>query len=166
MSTRIDNYIHHCHARGCVVPCAPEKLMCFAHWRLVPSSLRARVWATYRPGQCDLKPSPSREWHAAADAAIEAVVKVEARLKAERIRMDLEMRFGEDHQKACRTASEMAVSFHGCRAHKGYLIDRFGQSHQHFWASWFGAIVDPLAEYYDGPVLYEEMRRDDGTDSL
>lgn len=51
--------------------------MCRHHWFQVPAILRARVWATYREGQChDKQPSP--EWHAAADAAIAAVAEKEA----------------------------------------------------------------------------------------
>ena len=46
--------------------------MCLRHWRMVPADLQRAVWKHYRPGQCDDK-KPSREWHAAADAAIRAV---------------------------------------------------------------------------------------------
>lgn len=74
--------------------------MCKPHWWMVPSTLRSRVWKTYVPGQCDLSPSPSRGWHEAADAAIAAVVKGEARLKATRVLRELEDRFGEDFECA------------------------------------------------------------------
>lgn len=67
---------HHCHAKGCVVAVPPEMLMCRAHWFMVRRDLRARVLATYRPGQCDDK-RPSREWHEAADAAIKYVADLE-----------------------------------------------------------------------------------------
>lgn len=60
---------HTCHARGCGAHVKPELLMCFAHWRLVPSKIQRAVWAAYRPGQCDDK-NPSEAWHEAADAAI------------------------------------------------------------------------------------------------
>ena len=63
---------HHCHAHGCEVPVPPEMLMCKRHWFMVPKPIRDRVWATYRPGQCDDK-DPSDPWHEAADAAIAAV---------------------------------------------------------------------------------------------
>lgn len=46
------------------------------HWRMVPRDLRRRVWSTYRPGQCDDR-EISREWLAAADAAIDAVAAKE-----------------------------------------------------------------------------------------
>lgn len=43
--------------------------MCLKHWRAVPSEIQRKVWATYRPGQCDDK-RPSEAWHEVADAAI------------------------------------------------------------------------------------------------
>lgn len=63
---------HRCHAKGCTVSTKPEMLMCLKHWRMVPRDIQRRVWATYRPGQCDDK-LPTEAWHQAADAAIEAV---------------------------------------------------------------------------------------------
>lgn len=71
---------HTCHARGCFAPVPPKMLMCRRHWFMVPSLLRARVWATYRPGQEAGGLPPSEEWHQAADAAIAAVAEKEARL--------------------------------------------------------------------------------------
>jgi hypothetical protein len=65
---------HTCHARGCEVPVKPELLMCYAHWRKVPSQVQRAVWAAYRPGQCD-DMRPSKDWHLAADAAIGYVAK-------------------------------------------------------------------------------------------
>lgn len=50
--------------------------MCLKHWRMVPRELQRRVWATYRPGQCDDK-SPSAPWMKAANAAIDAVATKE-----------------------------------------------------------------------------------------
>ena len=67
---------HHCHARGCATLVKPEMLMCLRHWRMVPKDIQRRVWATYRPGQCDDK-RPSEAWHEAADAAISAVANRE-----------------------------------------------------------------------------------------
>jgi hypothetical protein len=65
---------HTCHARGCEVAVKPELLMCFAHWRKVPSKVQRAVWDAYRPGQCN-DMQPSKEWHLAADAAIGYVAK-------------------------------------------------------------------------------------------
>lgn len=67
---------HHCHAVLCRRPCKPEMLMCFEHWRMVPKRLQRAVYSTYRPGQCDDK-RPSKDWFAAADAAIWAVAQKE-----------------------------------------------------------------------------------------
>lgn len=51
--------------------------MCAPHWRRVPRDLQKKVWAHYRPGQCDDR-SPSEAWHEAADLAIAAVADKEA----------------------------------------------------------------------------------------
>lgn len=67
---------HRCHVRGCMKHCAPEKLMCPAHWKKVPRPLQEAVYRAYRPGQCDDK-RPSRAWFEAADAAIEAIARIE-----------------------------------------------------------------------------------------
>ena len=69
---------HTCHARGCTRPVKPELLMCAQHWFMVPTSLRWPVIRNYRRGQCDDK-KPSREWVAAARAAIDAVAQAEGR---------------------------------------------------------------------------------------
>lgn len=56
---------HTCHATDCGVVVPPEMFMCRAHWFSLPRALRSRIWATYRPGQCD-------DWnisHAYAEAA-------------------------------------------------------------------------------------------------
>lgn len=60
---------HTCHATGCKVAVPPEMFMCKRHWFSLPKSMRDRIWATYRPGQCD-------DWkisHAYAEAARAAV---------------------------------------------------------------------------------------------
>lgn len=72
---RIDN--HHCHAKGCKTKVPPEMLMCKDHWGMVPRSIQKRVWAHYRPGQCeDMK--VTKDWLKAAQEAIQAVVEAEA----------------------------------------------------------------------------------------
>ena len=72
-----DAAAHTCHAKRCETGCPPEKLMCSPHWSMVPADLRARVRAAFVPGQCAGLVLPSEEWHAAADAAIEAVAALE-----------------------------------------------------------------------------------------
>lgn len=44
---------HTCHATGCERRVPPEMFMCRSHWFSLPKRLRDRIWATYRPGQCD-----------------------------------------------------------------------------------------------------------------
>ena len=70
---------HKCHAIGCGVPVKPTLLMCAFHWSRVPALLKYAVWKNYRPGQCNDK-HPSKEWLAAADAAIKAVARKEGKL--------------------------------------------------------------------------------------
>lgn len=60
---------HTCHATGCQAAVPPVMFACRKHWFQLPKALRAAIWATYRPGQCD-------DWeisHAYANAARAAV---------------------------------------------------------------------------------------------
>lgn len=66
---------HTCHATGCDVAVPLEMFMCRRHWFSLPKVLRNRIWATYRPGQCD-------DWHITheyANAAREAVQYIAAK---------------------------------------------------------------------------------------
>ena len=75
---------HHCHATGCTVSTRPEMFMCRKHWFGLPKHLRDRIWATYRPGQCD-------DWQPSAaycDAAMECVRFLAAK---ERIEPDVSL---------------------------------------------------------------------------
>lgn len=65
---------HHCHATACKTAVPPEMLMCRKHWYMVPKAVRARVLATYRPGQCD-DWRPSAEYCEAAKVAVVAVAQ-------------------------------------------------------------------------------------------
>lgn len=67
---------HTCHAYQCKTETKPELFMCAHHWRRVPSVIKARIWATYRPGQCDDKRISGLYARAAKDA-IMAVAKAE-----------------------------------------------------------------------------------------
>jgi hypothetical protein len=40
-----------CPVTGCGNQIDPSRLMCRAHWYLVPKQLRDRVWATWRSGR-------------------------------------------------------------------------------------------------------------------
>lgn len=46
---------HTCHAFECSKAVKPEMFMCLSHWRRVPKETQRRIWALYRPGQCDDK---------------------------------------------------------------------------------------------------------------
>ena len=70
---------HSCHAIACSKNIPPKMLMCRRHWGLVSKGRRARVWATYRDGQCDdLK--ITRAYAVAAQAAIRMVAGKEGRV--------------------------------------------------------------------------------------
>ena len=52
---------HHCHWPGCEKQCPPAMWGCKGHWFKLPAMLRARVWATYVPGQ-EVTATPSAEY--------------------------------------------------------------------------------------------------------
>jgi hypothetical protein len=57
---------HHCHWPGCEKQCPPAMWGCKAHWFKLPAGLRAKVWATYRPGQ-EVTMTPSPQYLAVAN---------------------------------------------------------------------------------------------------
>lgn len=57
---------HHCHWPGCAKQVPPAMWGCKTHWFQLPARLRARVWATYRPGQ-EKTMDPSAEYLSVAD---------------------------------------------------------------------------------------------------
>ena len=60
---------HTCHAKHCETPVPPRMFMCRRHWYALPRPLRAKIWATYRPGQeVDKQTTPA--YRAAAYEAI------------------------------------------------------------------------------------------------
>lgn len=67
---------HLCHANRCKSICAPSKLMCLRHWKMVPRHLQNAVYDTFKSGQERTK-SPSREWVKAARNAINYVYEKE-----------------------------------------------------------------------------------------
>jgi hypothetical protein len=67
---------HRCHATGCLRRVPPESWGCREHWFMVPRDIRRRIWATYRPGQCD-DMRPTREYLLAARDAVVAVARRE-----------------------------------------------------------------------------------------
>jgi hypothetical protein len=67
---------HTCHATNCERTTKPELFMCYPHWMMVPRPMQQRIWATYRPGQCD-DLNPSAEYCQAARGAVIAVAEKE-----------------------------------------------------------------------------------------
>lgn len=52
---------HHCHWPDCDRKVPPAMWGCKTHWFKLPAHLRARIWATYRPGQ-EVSKTPSAEY--------------------------------------------------------------------------------------------------------
>jgi hypothetical protein len=60
---------HLCHHPACDREVPPRLLACRSHWYALPTPLRDRIWATYRPGQ-EFDTSPSRAYLTAMDTCI------------------------------------------------------------------------------------------------
>jgi hypothetical protein len=58
---------HGCHWLGCAQQVPPAMWGCKKHWFALPATLRARIWATYRPGQ-EKDFTPSDKYLEAAQA--------------------------------------------------------------------------------------------------
>lgn len=67
---------HLCHAVGCYIRVPTNRLMCAAHWFMVPQEMRRLVWRTYRIGQ-EVDKQPSQAYRLAARNAINAVARQE-----------------------------------------------------------------------------------------
>ena len=64
---------HLCHAKGCIMPCPPEKLMCTSCWKKVSSPTKHWVYQEYTPGQCKDKSLITARWFKAVRQAIKEV---------------------------------------------------------------------------------------------
>lgn len=73
--------MHKCHAIRCESNCKPEYLMCKRHWGILPKLRKDSVLREYRAGQCENNPTPTPQWHDAADAAIYWIHIAELRAK-------------------------------------------------------------------------------------
>ena len=73
---------HGCHWPGCPVQVPPAVWGCRPHWYSLPKVLRARIWATYKPGQ-ERSMTPSREYVAAARAVQEWIAANQLRAAEE-----------------------------------------------------------------------------------
>lgn len=76
---------HTCHAKHCTAGCPRRHLMCRRHWAMVPKDLQRVVWQTYQFGQEAGLVRPSKEYLAAAKAAIAAVADVEGQRAKESV---------------------------------------------------------------------------------
>lgn len=70
---------HTCHAKCCPKPVPQARLMCLGHWRMVSRPLQSDVWAHYINGQERGEGSITKEYLAAADAAIDHVYDQEVK---------------------------------------------------------------------------------------
>jgi hypothetical protein len=61
---------HECHRQGCNAQVPPRMFMCRSDWYALPTAMRNRIWAAYRPGQ-EVTKDPSSEYLFAARAAID-----------------------------------------------------------------------------------------------
>lgn len=60
-SKRNTTFDHHCHWPDCEESVPPGMWGCKKHWFKLPSSLRAKIWATYEPGQ-EVSKDPSETY--------------------------------------------------------------------------------------------------------
>lgn len=74
---------HTCHWPTCTKPVPPKTWGCKAHWFSLPRSIRAGIWAAYRPGQ-EIDKRPSLAYIEAAQAAQEwALTQIEEKVIGE-----------------------------------------------------------------------------------
>lgn len=57
---------HTCHWPGCKTEVKPAFWGCPKHWFKLPTALRNKIWATYKPGQ-EISKTPSAEYIDAAN---------------------------------------------------------------------------------------------------
>jgi len=74
---RNETFEHHCHWPGCEKKVPPAMWGCKTHWFKLPAGLRAKVWATYRPGQ-EVTKDPSDKYLAVANE-VQAWINTQAR---------------------------------------------------------------------------------------
>lgn len=62
-----------CHLPGCLERIAADKLMCFAHWKLVPGPLQKAVYSTWNLFRREHSFQAAAAHRTAKERAIEAV---------------------------------------------------------------------------------------------
>lgn len=70
----VNDATHECPVAGCTRTVPNEKLMCWDHWRRVPTGLARMVYAAYR----------DRDWATLRARQQEAIAVVDAKLQAAR----------------------------------------------------------------------------------
>lgn len=75
---------HTCHAYKCTTEVPERMFMCRKHWGKLAPRLRAKIWATYVPGQ-EISKTPSRQYLSAAHEAIQWLAKEECLIDEEDI---------------------------------------------------------------------------------
>jgi len=74
---------HTCPAGGCETTVASDKLMCLAHWRMVPRALQIDIWRAWRAvlsARDRVRKVEAMKLHRAArDAAVAAIREREIR---------------------------------------------------------------------------------------
>lgn len=70
------SFNHHCHWTGCEKNVPPAMWGCKAHWFKLPARLRARIWASYQPGQ-EVTKTLSAEYLAVANEVREWIAENE-----------------------------------------------------------------------------------------
>lgn len=68
--------------------------MCAEHWAMLPEKRKKAIYREYRPGQCQLNPLPSPQWHDAADCAIFYVHMILLKKEIDRLRDKKRFRHG------------------------------------------------------------------------
>lgn len=69
--------LHTCHWPGCGKSVPPAMWGCKTHWFKLPARLRAKVWATFKPGQ-EITKTPSPEYLAVAREVQEWIKRAES----------------------------------------------------------------------------------------
>lgn len=85
---------HHCHWPGCDKQVPPAMWGCKAHWFKLPAGLRAKVWATYRPGQ-EVNGTPSAAYLKVADE-VQQWIKLQGLTPRDRAEVETFQRFLAD----------------------------------------------------------------------
>lgn len=68
---------HLCHAYKCTKEVPPKMLMCFKHWKMVPTSIQQLIWKHYVQGQ-EMRKNPTNDYLKAQQLAVASVIVAES----------------------------------------------------------------------------------------